>query len=561
MREASVSGDDVLCNASGNPQRPPPTPPKKMGGGEEQGGLAMAVTCVIIVASFVVNRWASKYWAESVTTIVLGAAAGAIIHFTDQGMIEHLRFDERTFVFYILPPIIFDAGFSLRHHGIVDNALVILMLAVVGTVLTTGIVGALMYAAAPALYPQLHDASVWETMCFAALLSAIDPVAVLSVLGRMFTTPEWARKSPPRIFYVIFGESVLNDAVAIVIFKIFEGFLESGEEASPLALLKAAGIFLYTCVSSVLIGWLVAALSALLLKSSAFRGHPSTELTILLTLSFGSYYLTEALGLSGIIALFVCGRTTGHYTWHNLSTVAQVTAPQMIHWLASIAETYVYAFLGLAFFSFEHTWRWGFSSVVLAILIFSRFACVFPVAGVCNAVLPARKRLSLRTQLFMSLTGLRGAIAFGLALSTTSNPNFATSTQMVSTTLFVVVVTVVVFGNQAKCLFGCLGLAKAAAAERDAADPAAAVTSKSKFVSLVAFEAKHLAPRLRAADHRNQHSRRAEDMHSVLFDLQNRFAVQQEGPAGAPPPAASEPTQADGDAVEMGDAPSPASAV
>ena len=84
---------------------------------EEEGGEVLAIACVIIFASFVINRWVAKYWAESVTTIVLGAVAGGILKAAWPSTMDRLRFDEETFILYILPPIIYDAGFSLRHHG------------------------------------------------------------------------------------------------------------------------------------------------------------------------------------------------------------------------------------------------------------------------------------------------------------------------------------------------------------------------------------------------------------------------------------------------------------
>jgi solute carrier family 9 (sodium/hydrogen exchanger), member 6/7 len=77
-------------------------------------------------------------------------------------------------------------------------------------------------------------------------------------------------------------------------------------------------------------GFAVGAISSLLFKVFRSLTHsPSTETLLLLVLALSSYFVSDALGYSGIIGLLTCGITMGHYTWYNLSpqgkTISSVT--------------------------------------------------------------------------------------------------------------------------------------------------------------------------------------------------------------------------------------------
>ena len=514
--------------------------------GEEEGeqSRVLFVSCLIMITSMLchrlVRKWEIAWLSESFVTIVVGLLVGVVIHYGKIVEANSITFDEKTFTNYILPPIIFEAGFSMRHRGVVENLGTIFVLAVFGTILTAVLIGLLTYKIAEQYYPALHERPLWEAMCFGAILSAIDPVAVISVLGKMFSS------KPPRIFYVIFGESVLNDAVAIVLYKVFLKFLEEGKSLDAHSVASASLMFVKITLVSLALGWVMGASSALILKNIVLRDHVEVELTILTLIGFGSYYIAEAMGMSGIMALFICGRTTCHYAWHNVSTAAQITAPQLYHFLAVLAETYVFSFLGLAFWGFDHEWSVGFTSLVLLTLFFTRMLMVFPCVTLCNAMSARRKRISLRGQIFMTLTGLRGAIAFGLALSSRSSDSIRTGGQFVSTTLVIIVLPVMTFGNLAGVLFRALGLDKDAEKEEREEEmrqaDGAPVQAPSRFLQI---ERKYVAPLLRVTDHHEHHAKRQLELGDVLEQLQKKYAVRQQADGGdlAPPIGPSPPAQ------------------
>jgi sodium/hydrogen exchanger 8 len=214
---------------------------------------------------------------------------------------------------------------------------------------------------------SLETSTPVEALVFGSIVSAIDPVASLAILSDVFRVKE--SPDAPKLYTVIFGESVINDAVSIVLFRIFLKYINT-TSFGPLHFLEMAGTFVYVSLGSVAVGLVVAFLSALFFKHVSFKEHNAAEVITLSIWAYSSYLLAEAASLSGIMSLFVCGIFMGRYTWHNLSDYSQLTTPQTYKSLASLSDTYVFLYLGLAAFGFSdiHEWRFGFIGISLVII-------------------------------------------------------------------------------------------------------------------------------------------------------------------------------------------------
>ena len=114
----------------------------------------------------------------------------------------------------LLPPIIYEAGFSMRKRGFFANFVPILLLSVLGTLISILSTGFILYGLAEAevLHFKHGELSRSPRRCF-GLISSTDPVATLSILRGV--------NAPPLLYDLIFGESALNDALSIVFFNAF----------------------------------------------------------------------------------------------------------------------------------------------------------------------------------------------------------------------------------------------------------------------------------------------------------------------------------------------------
>ena len=432
---------------------------------EEEEGSAQDYffITVIIVMAFstvrIVQKLQVKALSESAGVIMCGAIIGGVMYLVeyliDGDLDSHIQFDEEIFALFILPPIIFEAGFTLEHKGVMKNLGTILLYAVLGTLISACTIGFLVYGISSFTFSQLadHPGAPFISLAFGALLSAVDPVAVIAVLGQKFDL-----KKPPLLYNLVFGEAVLNDAVSIVLYNVMITFVD--QELTASSLLLATVDFIKISVLSCLIGYLIGCLCSLFVKHVDFTHHPSIEIIIIGAFALGSYYLAEMLSLSGIMSLFICGRIEGHHAMYNLSQDARESAVFVFKTLAHLAETYVFVLLGQAFWSFsKHNWNFGFIGMVYLIMLLARGLNIFPLSAMANTN-RKRGKVTGSMQFFMWFSGLRGAIAFGLSLimltraqkdeKTSKNPNDYITVDIarvfVSTTLMMVVLTVVVMG-------------------------------------------------------------------------------------------------------------------
>lgn len=136
-----------------------------------------------------------------------------------------------------------------------------------------------------------------EAFAVGATLSATDPVTILAIFN--------AYKVDPKLYTVIFGESILNDAVAIVLFetakKYYQGPVE-GAKANVLtivSLFEAIGIFLLVFFGSLFIGVMIGIATTLGLKFTHVRRFPKIESCLVILIAYASYFFSNGIGMSG----------------------------------------------------------------------------------------------------------------------------------------------------------------------------------------------------------------------------------------------------------------------
>jgi NhaP-type Na+/H+ or K+/H+ antiporter len=118
-------------------------------------------------------------------------------------------FTPHFFFLLLLPPIVFEGGYNMRRQKFFANFAAISVLGVLGTLVSAAVVGALLYLLARG--GVIFELSLVECLLFGSLISATDPVAVLAVFQ--------GKKVDDDLYSILLGESILNDAVAIVLFE------------------------------------------------------------------------------------------------------------------------------------------------------------------------------------------------------------------------------------------------------------------------------------------------------------------------------------------------------
>lgn len=114
---------------------------------------------------------------------------------------------------------------------------------------------------------------------------------------------------------------------------------------------------------------------------------------------------------TGIMAILFNGIVMSHYTHFNLSTVTQITMQQTMRTLAFIAETCVFAYLGLALFSFRHRFEPALVIWSLILCLIGRACNIYPLAVLCNKF--REHQITKRMMFIMWFSGKKVVFIYG----------------------------------------------------------------------------------------------------------------------------------------------------
>jgi len=373
--------------------------------------LALAIT---FIGGYILEMNHIHRLPEAGVGLIVGFLLAAIAKYSgNQQMLSDEKFDFEFFMVWLLPPIIFEAGFNMNASAFFANIGPTAFFAFVGTFASTFIVGGLVWAAGQAglCYPM----GMLAALVFGSLISATDPVTVLAVFQALGVKVD--------LFSMVFGESVLNDAVAIVLSRTLLSFNSPAVDVNAESIGNACLLFVTIFVGSTIIGVLYGVASALVYKKLDLRHHEETifmEASLSMTFPWAAYYTSEALELSGIVTIMACGIVMAQYTRNNFSEEAVRLTAQAYKVVAMIAETYVFVYLGMASFSFPIFRLTGYRLVVVALLacFVGRLHIYIGSWGTnCmrktdGTTLPP---ITPVWQFMMWFSGLRGGVAFALA--------------------------------------------------------------------------------------------------------------------------------------------------
>ncbi|XP_044767497.1 sodium/hydrogen exchanger 6 isoform X3 [Neomonachus schauinslandi] len=361
-----------------------------------------------------------------------------------------VTFDPEVFFNILLPPIIFYAGYSLKRRHFFRNLGSILAYAFLGTAISCFVIGSIMYGCVTLMKVtgQLAgDFYFTDCLLFGAIVSATDPVTVLAIFHELQVDVE--------LYALLFGESVLNDAVAIVLSSSIVAYQPAGDNSHTFdvtAMFKSIGIFLGIFSGSFAMGAATGVVTALVTKFTKLREFQLLETGLFFLMSWSTFLLAEAWGFTGVVAVLFCGITQAHYTYNNLSTESQHRTKQLFELLNFLAENFIFSYMGLTLFTFQnHVFNPTFVVGAFIAIFLGRAANIYPLSLLLN--LGRRSKIGSNFQHMMMFAGLRGAMAFALAIRDTAT--YARQ-MMFSTTLLIVFFTVWVFGGGTTAMLSCL---------------------------------------------------------------------------------------------------------
>lgn len=331
--------------------------------------------------------------------------------------------------FVFLPALIFESALNINARNLITDLGPILLLAILGLLISTLLVGVFVWS--------VSAISLIACLLIGAIVSATDPVAIVAIFKNL--------GAPKRLTILVEGESLFNDATAIVLFTILVAILVGGAEAS---MLSATGKFLEVFFGGILVGLIASWLMISLI--GRLRNLPLVEITLTICLAYLSFLLAEHyLHVSGVMAVVTAGLVVNSFgrtqisphTWHTLTE----TWEELVFW----ANSLIFFLVGLLVpkVLVEFTPAQFLSLIVLTIAAFgARTVVLYLILPVLNRF-GLGQHISLDFRTVMLWGGLRGAVSLALALVILETPGIDPEIQAFVATLVTGFVLITLFVN------------------------------------------------------------------------------------------------------------------
>uniref|UniRef100_A0A9L0SWM9 Sodium/hydrogen exchanger n=1 Tax=Equus caballus TaxID=9796 RepID=A0A9L0SWM9_HORSE len=403
--------------------------------------LLVLAICIILVHLLI--RYRLHFLPESVAVVSLGILMGAVIKIIEFKKLANWK------------------GNFFQNIGSIT------LFAVFGTAISAFVVGGGIYFLGQA--DVISKLNMTDSFAFGSLISAVDPVATIAIFNALHVDPV--------LNMLVFGESILNDAVSIVLTNTAEGLTRKNvsDVSGWQTFLQALGYFLKMFFGSAALGTLTGLISALVLKHIDLRKTPSLEFGMMIIFAYLPYGLAEGISLSGIMAILFSGIVMSHYTHHNLSPVTQILMQQTLRTVAFLCETCVFAFLGLSIFSFPHKFEISFVIWCIVLVLFGRAVNIFPLSYLLNFF--RDHKITPKMMFIMWFSGLRGAIPYALSLHLDLEP--MEKRQLIGTTTIIIVLfTILLLGGSTMPLIRLMDIEDAKARRKNKKDVNLSKTEK-----------------------------------------------------------------------------------
>ncbi|XP_066861168.1 sodium/hydrogen exchanger 2-like isoform X2 [Anser cygnoides] len=324
---------------------------------------------------------------ESCLLIFVGLIMGGIIYGLNDKSPPVM--DSDIFFLYLLPPIVLDAGYFMPSRPFFEN---------IGTILL--------------------------------LIAAVDPVAVLAVFEEIHVNE--------KLHILVFGESLLNDAVTVVLYKLFRSFCEM-PAIKTVDVFAGVGKFFVVGIGGVLVGLTFG-------MTAAFTTRFTKDIRVIEPLfvflySYLSYLTAEMFHLSGIVAIIACAMGMKRYVEANISLKSHTTVKYFMKMWSSVSDTLIFIFLGVSTIGENHEWNWPYICFTVIFCLIWRALGVLVLTFFVNRF--HVNTVTSKDQFIIAYGGLRGAICFSLVFLL---PDFHRKKLFIAATTVVILFTVFVQG-------------------------------------------------------------------------------------------------------------------
>jgi len=412
-------------------------------------GTSVVVTVIAVVALLLVSATAAIGLRRlnlpyTVGLVIVGLVLGIVAdRVAVLAPLEAITLSPELVLFVFLPTLIFESAYNLDSRLLVKNLTPVLLLAAPGLVISTAVVGLTL-----ALTTSL---SLKSALVFGALISATDPVAVIALFKDV--------GAPKRLQILVEGESLFNDATAIVLFRLI---LISAGTVTLATIAGGVGEFAFVFFGGLGVGALI---GYAMMRSIVFaRDDSLVQVALSTVVAYAAFVAADHyLHVSGVMATLGAGLVIGILGSTRFTREVRAYLRRFWEFAAFVANSLIFLLVGMA--ARPVTMASAVGPIIWAVIavIAARAVAVYGLLPIVGRV-RGSEPIGWKYRMVLVWGGLRGAVALALVLSLPAE--FPQRDLMTSLALAVVLFTLVSGGLTIKPLIHALGLDRPGVVER-----------------------------------------------------------------------------------------------
>ena len=361
----------------------------------------LQIVLFLLLCSVALGWVARHFGAPYPIALVIG---GGMLGFMPH--LPQLPLDPEFILVLVLPPILYQAALLTSWRDFKVHMRPIGLLAIGLVVVTTLAVGAAFKLVVP-------ECPLAVAFVLGAIVSPPDAIAATAILARL--------NVPRRVVCILEGESLVNDASGLVIYKFAVAAVMTG----AFSLFDASTQFVAVSAGGIAVG---IALAILFVAVHRRLGDTFIEVLTTLAVPYVAYILAEMLHVSGVLAVVTAGLVRGRYSPQIVSAETRIIARSVWNLLVFLLNSLVFMLIGLQLSDVVHRLADEprlelivAGVLVSAVAIGVRFAWIYPTAGLARLFLSGarhRHKVQPEAELFiMSWCGMRGIVSLAAALA------------------------------------------------------------------------------------------------------------------------------------------------
>jgi len=342
--------------------------------------LLLLIACVV---AMVARRLKLPY----TVGLVLAGVGMAVFHVWPNVPID------RNIIFYtLIPPLVFEAAYQIRWPRFRKDIGLITWMATFG-----------VFVAIAVVWLGMRYVAGWPSITafiFASLIAATDPVSVIAMLKE--------QRVGGRFRLLIEAESLMNDGTGAAMFAIALAVLATNVFNPGLAFLH----FLLVSIGGLALGGMIGYACSLLM--GRVSDH-LVEIALSTVAAWGSFFVAEYCGVSGILASVAAGLMIGNYgSLAGMSAKGRDDAETFWEFAAFVANSLIFLMVGVKLTNQNYTNVWLDVTIAIVLVLLSR---AIAVGLSCLPFARSKQRVPMKQQTLLFWGGLRGALALSLALT------------------------------------------------------------------------------------------------------------------------------------------------